>query len=58
VDPELAVVSVGQPNDFGHPVPEVLDELEATGAEVLRTDLLGDVTVTFAPEGLLVESAA
>jgi len=57
VDPELAVVSVG-PNDFGHPVPGVLDELEATGAEVLRTDRLGDVTVTFAPSGLLVESAA
>ncbi len=56
VDPELAVVSVG-PNDYGHPVPEILDELRATGARVLRTDRAGDVTVTFAKGGLLVESA-
>ncbi|MEW6059484.1 MAG: DNA internalization-related competence protein ComEC/Rec2 [Actinomycetota bacterium] len=57
VDPRLAVVSVG-PNDYGHPVPSVLEELRATGAEVLRTDMDGDITVTFAPEGLLVESGA
>jgi competence protein ComEC len=57
VDPELAVVSVG-PNDYGHPVPAVLNELRATGARVLRTDLAGDITVSFDPEGLLVESAA
>ncbi len=56
VRPELAVVSVG-PNDYGHPVAEVLDELRAAGAQVLRTDRAGDITVTFAPEGLLVESA-
>jgi competence protein ComEC len=56
VDPELALVSVG-PNDYGHPVPAILEELRATGAQVLRTDRAGDVTVTFAPEGLLVESA-
>lgn len=55
VDPELAVVSVG-PNDYGHPVPEVLEELSATGARVLRTDREGDIIVTFAPGGLLVES--
>jgi beta-lactamase superfamily II metal-dependent hydrolase len=36
----------------------VLDELRATGARVLRTDLEGDITVTFDPRGLLVESAA
>ena len=57
VDPELAVVSVG-PNDYGHPVPATLEELRATGARVLRTDLAGDITVTFDPGGLLVESAA
>jgi competence protein ComEC len=57
VDPDLAVVSVG-PNDYGHPVPRVLDELRATGAGVLRTDQEGDITVTFGPQGLLVQSAA
>jgi competence protein ComEC len=57
VDPRLAVVSVG-PNDYGHPVPKVLEELRSTGAQVIRTDLRGDIAVTFAPPGLLVESAA
>jgi len=57
VGPQLAIVSVG-PNDYGHPVPKVLEELRATGARVLRTDRRGDITVTFAPEGLLVESGA
>ena len=55
--PEIAVVSVGQPNDYGHPVPEVLDWLRATGATVLRTDELGDVIVTFGSEGISVRSA-
>ena len=57
VHAQLAVVSVG-PNDYGHPVPETLAEIRATGARVLRTDQQGDITVTFAPGGLLVESAA
>jgi competence protein ComEC len=45
VDAEVAVVSVGA-NDYGHPVPEVLSTLEASGARVLRTDLLGDIAIS------------
>jgi competence protein ComEC len=52
----VAVVSVG-PNEYGHPVPWVLDALRRTGALVLRTDQAGDVTVRLGPEGVLVESA-
>jgi DNA internalization-related competence protein ComEC/Rec2 len=50
----VAVVSVG-PNTYGHPVPEVLDQLRATGAEVLRTDRSGTIAITFAEGGLLVD---
>jgi competence protein ComEC len=57
VRPQLAVVSVG-PNTYGHPVPEVLGWIAATGAEILRTDLDGEVTVTFDGPRLLVDSAA
>jgi competence protein ComEC len=53
VDAEEAIVSVG-PNDYGHPVPATLEEVEATGAEVWRTDEHGDVVVTFGPAGPLV----
>lgn len=55
VDPTVAVVSVG-PNTYGHPVPEILAEIRATGSEVLRTDRLGTITLTFVPGGLDVTS--
>jgi competence protein ComEC len=41
---EEAVISVG-PNDFGHPVPWVIDVLEESGAVVRRTDLEGTIVV-------------
>lgn len=53
----IAVVSVG-PNTYGHPVPEVLEWIRATGAAVLRTDLAGDVIVRFADHRVLVDSAS
>jgi competence protein ComEC len=56
VSADVALVSVG-PNDYGHPVPWVLSALRRGGALVLRTDLSGDVTVRFGPQGILVESA-
>jgi competence protein ComEC len=43
--PQIAVVSCGRGNRFGHPAPEVLQRLEAIGATVLRTDLDGQVTI-------------
>jgi competence protein ComEC len=43
-DASLAVISVG-PNDFGHPSPDVVAALEASGARVARTDRDGDVIV-------------
>ncbi|KRB77454.1 competence protein ComEC [Nocardioides sp. Root190] len=45
LSPELALVSVGADNDYGHPAGEVLDHLSAAGTEVLRTDTGGDVAV-------------
>jgi competence protein ComEC len=44
VGAELAVISVGD-NDFGHPAPNVMAALESSGADVVRTDLEGDVIV-------------
>ena len=53
VHARVAVVSVG-PNRYGHPVPEVLDELARDGMRVFRTDRSGDVTVTFRDGQVLV----
>ena len=41
----LALVSVGEDNDYGHPSPEVMEHLEESGAVVHRTDVDGDVAV-------------
>nr|MBC8446334.1 hypothetical protein [Chloroflexota bacterium] len=47
VNPELAVISVGADNRFGHPVPQVLERLEELvgGKRILRTDERGAIEV-------------
>lgn len=42
---EVAIVSVGADNDYGHPAGAVLDALAGSGAEVARTDEDGDILV-------------
>jgi competence protein ComEC len=46
VSPEVAIVSAGYENSFGHPHPDVIKRLEARHAAILRTDLDGLVTVS------------
>jgi competence protein ComEC len=43
--PQLAVISVGEGNPFGHPDPSTLATLAAHHVPVLRTDLAGEVTI-------------
>jgi competence protein ComEC len=43
--PRVAVISVGEGNDYGHPAPSTLRELARSGAVVGRTDLDGAVAV-------------
>lgn len=47
VEPELAIISVGSGNQFGHPKDEVLERLEKAGVEVRRTDVEGTVELVF-----------
>ena len=44
--PDVAVISVGARNSYGHPAQETLLRLDAAGAEIYRTDLHGIVLVT------------
>jgi competence protein ComEC len=53
VRPGLAVMSLGWRNRFHFPAPEVVHRYAAHGAEVLRTDRDGAVTVTIDPAGIL-----
>jgi competence protein ComEC len=45
VSPEIAVISVGKDNTYGHPTPEVLSRLDNMGVQTLRTDQNGDITI-------------
>ncbi len=56
VDPTVAVTSAGAGNRYGHPAPETIERLEATGAHVFRTDRDGAVTVAFERGGLRVST--
>jgi competence protein ComEC len=49
VDPDLAVISVGSDNQFGHPSEEMLGELARVGAKLMRTDRDGAVTIRVSP---------
>lgn len=49
VKPKYAVISVGE-NRFGHPTEQVLFRLESVGAEILRTDLMGNIVINLSSE--------
>jgi competence protein ComEC len=44
VNPRVAVVSVGENNQFGHPVEDVVERYTRAGVRFLRTDRDGEVT--------------
>lgn len=54
VRPSVAVISAGERNRFGHPAPEVVERLEASGARVYRTDKDGRITIATDGERLWV----
>lgn len=57
IHPEVALISVGADNRYGHPSQEVLDCLDSVGCEVLRTDERGSVSVTFTTDAMNVTSS-
>lgn len=45
VSPQIALISCGANNSYGHPHEETIATLESTGCTILRSDLLGEVTL-------------
>jgi competence protein ComEC len=43
--PQVALISCGRGNPFGHPAPDVIARLQAIGARIYQTDLDGEITV-------------
>ena len=46
--PDIALISVGAENGYGHPGKQALQVLDSVGAQVLRTDLLGAIAISTA----------
>lgn len=45
--PDIAVISVGARNFYGHPAPDTLERLGSYGCKVLRTDIEGAVMLEY-----------
>ncbi|HJP84428.1 MAG TPA: DNA internalization-related competence protein ComEC/Rec2 [Gemmatimonadaceae bacterium] len=56
VHPALAVISVGAENKYGHPNEDVLHALSRIGADILRTDQLGTITIRTDGQRIEVET--
>lgn len=51
IRPEVAIISAGRNNRFGHPHQEVLERLSQVDAEIYRTDLDGAIIFRFTHQG-------
>jgi len=56
MQPDLAVISVGADNRFGHPAESTLALLSQKGVQTLRTDQAGDIEVTVDGQGWKVKA--
>lgn len=54
LSPELALISVGADNKYGHPTVETLHMLGDDGARIYRTDEQGAISVAFGDGGMHV----
>jgi competence protein ComEC len=54
VQPQAALISCGEDNDYGHPAPETLDRLKRFGVQLHRTDLEGEIKIVSDGNGFQV----
>lgn len=47
VDPAISLISCGVNNRYGHPAPELIERLSATGTKIFDTRDCGQITVTY-----------
>lgn len=52
--PEIAIISVGGKNTYGHPAPQTLENLEKSHVFPMRTDQLGTFSLTKKNEGWML----
>ena len=47
VKPKIALIGVGEDNNFGHPNSGVIDRLESIDCKIYRTDKCGEITIKY-----------
>lgn len=57
LEPDLALISVGVGNSYGHPTQRTLGLLKGVGAEIARTDLQGTIAVASSESGLAISNS-
>ena len=55
--PQVAIISVGRPNEYGHPAPSTLQTLQRAGLPCLRTDIDGEVWLSQSSAGVVLHAA-
>jgi len=55
INPQYAVIEVGQDNSYGHPHLVTLNRLAQKGIQILRTDLQGDVEIISDGNNLIIK---
>lgn len=56
VDPEIAVISVGKGNSYGHPADNTLSRLRDADVKVYRTDMQGDIFMISDGRSIIVKT--
>ncbi|MCS1350430.1 DNA internalization-related competence protein ComEC/Rec2 [Mechercharimyces sp. CAU 1602] len=56
VKPQVAIISAGRKNRYGHPAPEVVERIETEGSTLFRTDEHGAITILISEQGMLIET--
>lgn len=49
--PKIALIGVGENNNFGHPNENVLKRIEESGSKIYRTDEEGEIVINVMKRG-------
>ena len=55
LQPEYALISVGEYNRYGHPASAIVELLDKHGVHILRSDLSGELSCVFKKNGIYFE---